>query len=49
MVISSQCQPAIVYSVARVDELIALVQLDAGQAGVCARTVKPRWWWEKSR
>lgn len=33
MVISSQCQPAIVYSVARVDELIARAQLDAGQAG----------------
>jgi RND family efflux transporter MFP subunit len=33
MVISGQCQPAMVYSVARGDELIALAQLDAGQAG----------------
>jgi len=33
MVISSQCQPAIVYSVARGDELIALARLEPGPAG----------------
>ena len=33
MVISSQCQPATVYSVARGGELIARAQLDSGQAG----------------
>jgi multidrug resistance efflux pump len=32
MVISSQCQPAIVYSVARGDELIALARLEPGPA-----------------